>query len=385
MSAGERWDVLVVGGGPGGLMAALQAARLGSSVMVLERKGAIGRPVRCGEGTLISALEYLDLAGERWVRNYMDYIRLHILDLKPVRLDIKGLGFVVTDRTSLECEIARRVQEEGGCVSLGKAVTGVEGSELVLADGSTVAGKVIIGADGVESMIGRRLGIVGPLPLDHIGTALTSQVVGGAWETDTAELYFGRRTIPSGYAWIFPKSGGLANAGIGGVAVDYKGSGNLVQHYERFREGHLGGCEVLETSCGAVPLAPPPESVVKGNALLVGDAARHVYSLGGGGIHTALFDGFVAGRVASSYASGAISSLARYDTHWRRACYADLRGSHRGKELIYPSDANKVRLARVLRLVSWMSPLASYLFLRMRWKGFEREMDLVSRTLGRGR
>ncbi|HJK18272.1 MAG TPA: FAD-dependent oxidoreductase, partial [Methanocorpusculum sp.] len=46
----EAYDVLVVGGGPGGALAAKAAAEAGLSVLLVEKRPAIGAPVRCAEG-----------------------------------------------------------------------------------------------------------------------------------------------------------------------------------------------------------------------------------------------------------------------------------------------------------------------------------------------
>ena len=62
-----KYDLLVIGGGPAGAIAARTAARAGHSVLLVEKRPAIGAPVRCAEGIGKEALaEYVE-PDERWI------------------------------------------------------------------------------------------------------------------------------------------------------------------------------------------------------------------------------------------------------------------------------------------------------------------------------
>ena len=62
-------DILVVGTGPAGGMAAKYGAQKGAKVLVVDRKTTIGEPVRCAEGTFSSLLSNFDLDNEKWIAN----------------------------------------------------------------------------------------------------------------------------------------------------------------------------------------------------------------------------------------------------------------------------------------------------------------------------
>ena len=69
-----RCDVLVVGGGPAGLVAAWKVAALdpGLDVVLLERDRAIGAPVRCGEGVGSKGIgEFISPEGASWISRRM--------------------------------------------------------------------------------------------------------------------------------------------------------------------------------------------------------------------------------------------------------------------------------------------------------------------------
>ena len=63
----SNYDVIVVGGGPGGSMAAWEAAKAGLSVCLLDKDRDIGYPVRCGEAIGDSALRRFVEPEESWI------------------------------------------------------------------------------------------------------------------------------------------------------------------------------------------------------------------------------------------------------------------------------------------------------------------------------
>ena len=78
--------------------------------------------------------------------------------------------------------------------------------------------------------------------------------------------------------------------------------------------------KILEIQGGGVPLAAPLKTQYANNLILVGDAARHVNPITGGGIHTALSGGYIAGQFLSSFLESGVSSsatnLKAYQDQW---------------------------------------------------------------------
>ena len=77
------YDVVVIGAGPGGGSAALHAARLGLSTLILEADPEIGTPVHCGECLSELAVQNLDL-------EIPDHVKA---------LDVKGIRVIFPDGT----------------------------------------------------------------------------------------------------------------------------------------------------------------------------------------------------------------------------------------------------------------------------------------------
>ncbi len=374
-------DIVIVGGGPAGLMTAWHAARKGTSVILIDRKKTIGEPVRCGEGTMLHVLKTFDLAVGKWMINPLRKIRFFPVDSKPIVFDGKKMGGIIIDRVLFEQEIARRARECGAELLLKKTAVRLEKNAICLDSGDTISARIIIGADGVESAIGRKAGLIKPLAPKDIGTAVTYKVEGDEWDQGTAEIYMGERIVPGGYAWLFPTYPGKANVGVGFLMSDkIVKKGEAIERFEDWRTKRIPEAKTIERNCGSVPTAYPMETAVKGNIMLVGDAARHSYAVAGGGIHSALFDGFVAGQVAAAAVNrNDLRLLAGYDEAWRTAYLSNLKRSYKMRYRIFDTDKSVYRCARVLRVINPFIMTFPGLLWRFWWGKHAKIIDRVSR------
>src|SRR2546422_11286918 len=84
---------------------------------------------------------------------------------------------------------------------------------------STYRAGVVIGTDGVEAMVGRWAGLETRVPARDMESCAQYVVQGIDFDPDAIYLQFGAGIAPGGYAWLFPKSPGVANVGLGLVAL----------------------------------------------------------------------------------------------------------------------------------------------------------------------
>src|SRR5512145_2308329 len=102
----ERADVVVVGGGPAGLIAAREAATAGLDVLLVERDRAIGAPVRCGEGVGSRGLgEFISPDGASWVARRITRVIFWAPDGTEVRVAEGDVGYIL-DRSRFEPALA---------------------------------------------------------------------------------------------------------------------------------------------------------------------------------------------------------------------------------------------------------------------------------------
>src|SRR6185437_15857068 len=129
-------DVLVVGGGPAGSVAAAEAKRAAPelSVVLLERDRAIGAPVRCAEGVGDAGLrEFADPTGASWTARKITKVIFWAPDGTEVKVAERDVGWVL-DRTRFDAHLAAQAVSEGAEVRVGTEVTGMrrEGERWVV-------------------------------------------------------------------------------------------------------------------------------------------------------------------------------------------------------------------------------------------------------------
>jgi digeranylgeranylglycerophospholipid reductase len=324
----RRLDVLVVGGGPAGCVAAWEAMTHGREldVLLIERDRAIGAPVRCAEGVGSAGLrEFLDPeAHPGIVARRITKVIFRAPDDTEVRVGGRDVGYVL-DRTRFEPVLAEQARRAGAEIAIRTEALGMSrenGAWRVRLAGprgeEDVLAQVVIGADGVESMVGRWAGLDTRVPARDMESCAQYVISGITFDPDAIYLHFAERWAPGGYAWIFPKAAGTANVGLGMVAL--KGDGRPARAYldayvaRYFPDGTVTGCTV-----GGVIVATTVRRTVTDGVLLAGDAAHMVNPLSGGGIVNAMKAGRLAGRhAAAALAAGDTSAarLQRYHDDW---------------------------------------------------------------------
>ncbi|HII02692.1 TPA: NAD(P)/FAD-dependent oxidoreductase [Methanosarcinaceae archaeon] len=312
----ERYDVIVVGAGPAGSTAAKTAAEKGLDVLLIEKRQEIGVPVRCGEGVSKTFLKEHVEIDERWVCAEVKGSRIYSPDGTMVEMgeEVSGkeVGFVL-ERKIFDRALAELAARAGAEVRVKTGATGlifeddfVKGIRLRhLGKECEVRADLVIGADGVESKVGRWAGIDTALKPSDIETCAQYLMAGLDIDQEYCEFYLGSEVSPGGYAWIFPKGEGKANVGVGILGsktgkfkpkpVDYLNS--FVDKY--FPEGKVVGMVV-----GGVPVSGGLEKTTVNGLMLIGDAARQSDPITGGGV----LNGMDAGKIAGEAAYKAISA-----------------------------------------------------------------------------
>lgn len=303
------YDVVVVGAGPGGSMAALAAARAGARVLLLEKRQEIGSAVRCAEGVAGQPLAQFVTPDPRWISATVDSATITALEGSERREVLRRSGSrgYVLERRVFDRALAEAAASAGARVLAKAPVVGLVDDDGRVAgvraswrgEVSEVAARVVIAADGVESLVARWAGVDTRLPTHDAMSCAQFLMAGIDIDPSCCAYFVGEEAAPGGYIWIFPKGPDRANVGIGvqsdvsqRPALDYLLE--FVSATPRLARG-----SIVTQIFGVAPVAAPAAHPFSDGLLIVGDAARQVDPLTGGGILNAMTAGEIAGKVAA--------------------------------------------------------------------------------------
>lgn len=351
------YDVLVIGAGPAGSMAAMSAAKNGMRVLMIEKRQEIGSPVRCAEGTSKRALSELVEIDNRWICAEIDGGRIYSPDGTSVTIEEPGAGIVLErkifdrDLAAMAVRYGTEVWVKSQAVDVIKNNGAITGA-IIIRSGKTlkVNAKVVIAADGVESQVGRWAGINTSCSPDEIDTCAQYLMKGISIDKRFCEFYLGHKIAPRGYAWVFPKGDDLANVGIGiGGNVS---TGTAIDYLNQFIKERIKGGSILSLVVGCVPVGGTLPETVKDGLMLVGDAAHQNDPVSGGGIINSMIAGKIAGEVAAkSILNGDTSkqALIEYERLWHKRIGKTFRHLRRIREgVLNFSDEALNNIAKVL-------------------------------------
>ena len=340
----DNFDCIVVGAGPAGSMAARTMAEAGIKVLLLEKHPQIGLPLSCGEGISYSGLARFVEPQPEWISARIHKALLVSPSNQRVLVNHPRAGFVL-NRKIFDRRLAEAAASEGATVMTNSCAVGLVGGDgrgfggvRVLQDGRErdFRAKVIVGADGVESLVARWAGIDSSLGLDQVDSAAQYLVSQVEVEPDLMEFHLGRDVAPGGYAWVFPKGPSSANVGL--AIAPHRTTKKAKALLDQFVARRFHKYRVVESMVGAIPSYDRKRPLVKDNVLLVGDAGRVVDSLSGAGISNALLSGRIAGDTISRFLREGRSSLSRLKK------YEDELLKEKGSELRFYSFCRAIYL-----------------------------------------
>jgi geranylgeranyl reductase family protein len=341
----NSYDVIVVGAGPAGSVLSWELARHGSSVLLLEAS-RFPREKVCGD--------YIEPRGLRVIESMGCLKQLEQRSPLPIthsatfvdskchyrgRIPFYGLlkdlpphGYIVP-REQLDELLFRAASRAGANVReetvVRRVTTNSNGVEVEAKCGRqsvVFKGRLVVGADGVNSIVARSFNL---LANDQRHIALSQRAYAEGLDGDVGEavFYFERDLFP-GYGWMFPMRGGKINFGVGILAesakrLNVKVPSLFKAFFEKLRRTHHR-CEQLKLC------RPPIGGIVKtyggagrnhfNGGLLIGDAGSFVDPMTGEGITPAIESALIAAPVIrNAIASGRFDAqfLSLYEKRFR--------------------------------------------------------------------
>ncbi len=376
-------DVVVVGAGPAGAAAALQAQARGLTVRVLD-KARFPRDKICGDGLTTAGLRLLEQLGVdvRTVPSYTPVRETVMVGpsgrqvVLPIPAD--GEHVAVVPRAELDHALVDAVHARGIALTEGVAVVAVEDRgnhvEVALDDGSSVTARFVVAADGHYSTVRKLVAPAAP----QLGTWHAFRAYYRDVADDRLWVLFERDLLP-GYAWVFPLPDGRANVGFGVLrgASPQSQRGRRLAALARDVFDRPAVRAILgprATPEGAPRAWPIPSSYRRellhaGRVLFAGDAAGVVDPMTGEGIAQALETGVLAVDAVADHPSAAATAYEHAVDH---ALGRDLRFAGALQRVLATRAGCRVALA-----VTDLTPWTRRNFARWMFEGYPRAVVLT--------
>jgi len=355
-------DVIVAGAGPAGAVAARTLASAGLDTLLVDR-AVFPRNKACGGGISTRALLRFP-----WLANAMSSIDVH----RVARLHLEGPDGAVLDVETREPPVLliRRLEFDDALVQAALRagarlrapfeVTQVDeldsGVTLQSRDGQRLSAPLLVAADGVHSVIGKRLGVNSKWPRNSLAIDMmeeTPEEILRAERPDVLWVAYAHDGL-DGYAYVFPKTHHV-NVGIGCLlshfdeAVDARPYELQAAFVKSLVDQQVlrGRSDRRSFTPFLIPVGGPLPKTARGRVLFAGDAGGFVNAITAEGIYYAMVSGELAGRaiVATPGPADADAAGRTYEQTWRAEIGRELADAVTVQRYLF---GNHERVARII-------------------------------------
>jgi digeranylgeranylglycerophospholipid reductase len=362
-------DVVVVGAGPGGSMAAKTCAKYGLDTVLVERKEYPNRPYIASREVTVRIFDYMKID-----KKYIEYPIYKMVDISPDGTELlrgEPYGYemaYVVNRKKFDKEILKIALKEGpeylnktratGLIRENGNIKGIK-AKINKKEDVEIRSNIVIGADGIESKVGRWAGIYKRgYGLNDISKSIIFDSL-----IDNVNI---KDKYKYAHIHIFGKARGgaifISQIGDGkvGVGTDSvrpnspRKMGEFLNFLNKFIENNpiFSGGKIVETGFGVMPYSPL-KKITTDEVMLVGDAAHQIDTPHKTGILNSMDAGVLAGETAvEAHEEGDFSSnlLSNYEKRWYRLYGEhDILGSYILEVIHTMSDEHLNRIFHILK------------------------------------
>ena len=304
-------DVIIVGAGPAGSYAALNLAKLATSVTVFEEHSQSGFPTHCAGHLSIRSLRNLGLypLPEGIVENTFSKANFYSPAGTKFSLCLSQPVTASVNRALFDQHLTKQAQEAGARFvfdsyihSLVKDDGFVKGVNVRQHGEKVEQGlsKVIIDAEGISSRLLKQAGLQG-LNREGLLYGVEAEVENVQdVEPDAVEVYFGKAYAPGLYGWLIPRLDGTAKFGLATRSRNPRENLQRLMHRHPVASQQLRASKITKISYHAITLGGPINRSYANGFLAVGDCASQVKPTTGGGVILSLTCAEIAAKTANS-------------------------------------------------------------------------------------
>lgn len=345
----QNYDIIIIGAGPGGSTAAYLLARNNFKVLLVDKE-IFPRYKLCGGLLSLKTIQLIkkiyhespeDLIKNKIIDYYTPFYNITYRNKRIISRNSGDLNLFLVDRTIYDNYLLNKAKNLGVEVMEGIKIDNIDidNCKIELQNGEVIESKLLIGADGANSIVRRefiRKKIIRNKEWHfNLGTGLECFVNRRDLEKNQYEnLILTLGFVNYGYNWLFPNKDKII-LGVG--ALNRKNKGKFLSALNNF----ISSLNIKTEKISPVIAHPVPygnfaiKPVYKNNVVLLGDAAGIVDPLWGEGIYYAQKTAEFAVQAIIMYLEDNSISLTYYENLLRKYIYSEFKSTLRKRWLLY--------------------------------------------------